>query len=95
MPIVVVNKERISVLVFAYDSIGFKRVETFVIGNGLEENATSLFNGSIVAIKRFVAIGFSVSEILNDHIAKECDKQRTPKEGKIVVMGPHGQGNSY
>ena len=60
MPIVVVNKERISVLVFAYDSIGFKRVETFVVGDSLEENATSFFNGSIVAIKRFVAIGFSV-----------------------------------
>ena len=60
MPIVVVNKERISVLVFAYDSIGFKRVETFVVGDSFKENATSLFNSFIIAVKRFVAIGFSV-----------------------------------
>lgn len=32
----------------------------FVVVGSLEEDATSLFNGSIVAIKRFVAIGFSV-----------------------------------
>lgn len=60
MPVVVVDLEGVSGFVFVNDSVGFKRAETFIIVGSLEENATSLFNGSIVAVKRFVAIGFSV-----------------------------------
>ena len=90
MPIVVVDLEGVSGFVFAYDSVGFKRVKTFVVVGSLEENATSLFNGSVVAIKRFMTIGFFVYEVLNDHIAKEHDERGAPKEGEIVVTSPHG-----
>lgn len=74
MPIVVVNKERMRILVFVDNSVRFKGVEVIVVLSTLEENASSFFNSSIIAIKRLLTIGFSVSEVLDDHIAKECNK---------------------